>query len=164
MGGKFIDAESDYNGGSNTFENIVVKQIQRCVDYLSKETVGGQVKQRSTAQGYKEDYVEDVRAKTINAIDTLRILMDPFIGEDHKKEVDGIIEDIQKRRTAIGERKTLIAGKGEVKIKDLVLVDPNSTYWKELMEYKYDKHRKLFEILVAVYKKKQSDLSKLSGE
>lgn len=161
----FIDADAPYSGQhENTYEQEVLRQMRRCVDVLSREVTGGMIKSRTTKTGQKEEYIEDVRELIINGVDTFRILMLKWIKDKEDKLLKDINEEIKKYREELGEKVMLVRGKGHVKIKNLGMVSKQSIIWRDLVDYKAEKYRKVFEILIIVYNKNKDEIARFSEE
>lgn len=90
---QFIDAD-EYQPtpqGAISYEQVVLQQIKRCVDEGSKEMRGGYFKQKQSARGTVEIYIEDQRQIYINSINSLYDLLinyfdDGFARSDAKFE------------------------------------------------------------------------------
>jgi hypothetical protein len=159
----FIDADEPYYE-THTFEELIMRQFQVCVNNLSKELTGGVIKSRLTKQGQQEGYVEDVRAAVINSVDTLRRLMRPFTKPDDVKVMEKIDKDIADFQNKLGEIKIPMKGQGMIKIKDLKQLSAEHPIYKELMEYKTERHREIFSILVKIYHKDKQEIAEFSRE
>ena len=126
---QFIDSESAPYGKENTFELLVIKQMAHCVSVLSEDMVGGTMKVRMGKMGQQETYIEDVREKIINSVDTFRMLIFGFIKDKHEDEIKKINEAIDKFKAELGEKTMLIKGKGYVKIKNIDMIPQESSIW-----------------------------------
>lgn len=155
----FLDAEQPYQKNENSYEQEILKQIDHCRKILSKEVTGGYW--NKTQQGMK--YEEDVRKTIIRSVDTLISLMGTFVAGDYGKEVDKKLDEIETFWKAIGEKEIKIAGK-KYKIKDIGRIPDESPYYKLYIEFKADKYREIFAILMRCYQKKKQDIAKLSVE
>jgi hypothetical protein len=160
----FIDADAGFINESNSFEIVIVKQIQKCVEVLSREMTGGQVIHKTGPGGSTEKYVEDVRELVINHVDTLRMLMSTFIEGDNKKALNKTLTDIDDYKKELLQRKTIIPGRGLVKLEDIKNIHVDSPVWKEFIHYKAVKYRDVFEILVNAYNKSKADIRALEEE
>lgn len=157
----FIDAEQGFSGqNKDTYEEIVLRLTQKCVDSLCKEVMGGRFKQ--TKQG--EVYEEDVREVIINSVDTLEGLMAPFIKSPFKEDIEKKHQEIEEYYNKISEQKVRIKGRGEIKVKDLGVVSPGSLILLNFKDFKADKYREIFKILVKCYQKYKTDIASLSIE
>ena len=102
---QFIDPESGSSyGNENNFEQAVVKQMQHCVTVLSEDMVGGTMKVRMGKTGQQETYIEDVREKIINSVDTFRMLILGFIKPDQENEIKALNKEIISFQNQLGER------------------------------------------------------------
>ena len=157
---RFIDADEQesYAHEIVSYESIVVKQIQKCVDILSQEEAGGYFKQSKYGT---EKYVEDVKEQIINSVETLRMLLTPF-AKGNKKEVDDIRTEIKDYKKEMGNRRVNIRGKGEVKISELKMLEKTSPFMKEITDFKCQKYRELFEVLVCIYNKRKMEIAAAS--
>ncbi len=161
---EFIDAEQEFKNEASTYEQIVLKQLQKCVDVLSKEVIGGGMRQRQSKTGANEVYIEDVRAVIINTVSTFKILLSPFIKDpyiDKLKKIDGNIKEYVDK---VGERKVKVAGKGTYRIKDLGVVPADSSAYRELIEFKSESYREMFAILILAYNKYKGMIEQFSSE
>ncbi len=162
---QFIDAES--GGGyskENSYDLIVLKQMQHCVDVLNEDMVGGTMKVRIGKQGQSENYIEDVREKIVNSVDTFRMLLLSFIKDEFKDELNKINKDISDFKDKLGQRTIMVPNRGQVKIKDLGFVPQEHPIWKAFSTFKADKNREIFEVLIKVYTKNKSEISAFSEE
>lgn len=157
---QFIDAEEPYHKDENSYENVIIKQIDSCVKILSKEVKGGGMKK--TKQGY--EYEEDVRELIINSVQTLEYLMGFFINKEFKPQIDEIKKNINKKWEELGEKEIYIKGKGKAKMKNVKNISPNNIIFLEFKEYKAEKYREIFRILMEGYQKKKKDIASLSVE
>jgi len=160
MEDQFIDPESDFVGDKNTYEEIIINQIRKTADSLSKDLTVVIVSNSKKGTSYREDN----RKIAINHIKTLRGLLGPFI--ENKKEEQKILiveKEINNYVNVYGKKKIMVRGRGEVEIANLVH-NVDSLYYNNLMEYKSDMYRKIFDILVSAYKKYKDDIASFSIE
>ena len=97
---QFVDAE-DYRSqpqGAMTYEQIVLKQINKCADEGSKEMVGGYVKEKQTNKGMVEVYVPDQRDIYIQCITMLHDLLLAWFDDDMNKDVKTFEEKLEVAR------------------------------------------------------------------
>lgn len=162
---QFIDADAPY-GKETNFEQEVIRQMRRCNDTLSKEVTGGTMKVRLTKSGQQETYIEDVHELVINCVDTFRILLQHFIKkkQGHQDKIDKIKTDIKDYKDVLGERKMIVPGVGLIKIKEIGVIHRESAVWRELLSYKTDKYRELYEVLIAVYTDNKAEIAQFSEE
>ena len=157
---QFIDAEEeDYGDGTQTYEQIITKQIQRCVDVLSKEVRSGYNK-GSNKTGVV--YVEDTRELIINSVETLRMLMSPFFKDP--TELNKLKEEIENYIKTLEDKKVLQDGGETIRVGDLPVIDKESFIAKQLSEFQMRKYRQMFEVLVNLYHNIKSELAALSYE
>lgn len=162
---QFIDAESGANyGKENSFEQVILKQMQHCVNVLNEDVYGGSMKSRSGKAGQSETYIEDVREKIINSVDTFRMLVLGFIGKAHAEELEKVKKEIQEFKDKIGESTMIVPGRGAVKIKELGSISQSNPAWKALSTYTATKYRMIFEILIKVYTKHKMEIQAFSEE
>ena len=159
----FIDADSGFSNEKDSYESVILRQINECVKVLSREMTGGQVMHKETKTG-TEKYIEDVRELVINHVDTFRILICFYIDGTNKEALDQINEEIADYKKAIGEQKILVPGRGEVKVSEFKGLDVSSPHWKDFINFKAIKYREIFEILISSYNKHKSDIRKLEEE
>lgn len=159
----FIDADAGFSNEQNSYESIILKQIQECVKILSREMTGGQVMHKAGPTGV-EKYVEDVRELVINHIDTLRMLMCFHIEGKNKEQLETILKEITDYKQTIGEHTKIVPGAGVIKIKNIKGLSPSDPHWKDFINFKALKYREIFEILVSCYNKHKSEIRKLEEE
>lgn len=159
----FVDADEGFTAEKDSYEQIILRQINDCVKTLSREMTGGQVITKEGKNG-TEKYIEDVRELVINHIDTLRMLLCTYIKEDNKKQLDAIIEEIKTYKDKIGGQKIVVPGKGEVKLKDVKGLSADNPYWREFIHFKALKYRDIFEVLVNCYNNQRAYLKSLEEE
>lgn len=160
----FIDADAGFGNESNTYETLILKQMNECIKVLSREMTGGQVMYKETKAGGTEKYIEDVRELVINHIETLRMLMTTYIKGDNKKQIEIIKKEIDNYKESIGEMEIVIPGKGPVKIKNIKGLHVDNPIWKEFINFKAQKYREMFEILVASYNEQKAYIRSLEEE
>lgn len=147
---QFIDAESDVSGGEGTtsYETIVLRQISHCVNVLSKEEVGGYVE--TTAKGTQR-YVADIREEIINSVDTLRMLIKPFILSGKEDEnVKKLINDAEDYKLKLKEKYPKIFNTPAVR--------------SEYVRYKSLLYREMFSVLLIIFNRERAEIAKMSYE
>lgn len=159
----FIDADAGFANEKNSYDLIIVQQIQACVKILSREMTGGQIIHKSSDTG-TEKYIEDVRELVINHVDALRMLLSGNIQKENLKALNSIMKDIESYKKELGERKIIIAGQGIKKFKDYKSLNVDSPIWKEFIHYKALKYRELFEVLVNAYNDERAYIKSLEEE
>src|SRR3972149_9946279 len=92
---EFIDADAGFTNEKNSYEELIIRQMNECVKVLSREMTGGQVIYKQGVSG-NEKYIEDVRELVINHIDALKMLMTTYVKKENKKQLDTILEEIKK--------------------------------------------------------------------
>src|SRR3970040_1105057 len=102
----FIEADSGFGNEKNSYETIILNQIQKCVNVLSREMTGGQIAHKESSTG-TEKYFKDVRELVINHIDTLKMVMSTYVKGDNKKQLNLIMREIEDYKTEVGEIKRL---------------------------------------------------------
>jgi hypothetical protein len=160
----FIDAEQPFGKDENKYDEIVINQIRRCVDNLSKEIKGGVMVVTTNRNGEKHEYVEDVREVTVNSIWTLKVLMAPFLKDPFNKDIQKIEEEIVSYSKDMAKRKQMIRGRGEVTLQELYFIEPNHPEWRKFMDFKLYKYKAMFKILVEAYNKYKRDIMAMSEE
>lgn len=159
QGEQFIDEDSGYSNQKNSYEEIVLRQIRETAVLLSKDLIGSRTKQ----DGRMFTRTDDLRKAAYSSVDTLRMLLIPFIKDDATKDkIENIKEQIKDYLEKIGNKEILLRGK-KIKIKDTIL-DSNDVNYNLLWEFKLDKARELFEILVSGYQKNKSYLASFETE
>jgi hypothetical protein len=159
----FIDADAGFSNEKNSYETIILNQINACVKVLSREMTGGQVVHKAGPTGV-EKYIEDVRELVINHIDALRMLMCVYIKADNKKSLDNILKEIDDYKKDMGDKKVLIPGQGDVQIKNIKGMNVDNPIWKEFIHFKALKYREIFEVLVSAYNDKKAEIRALEEE
>lgn len=157
---QFIDADEDYGVGEETagFEKIVINQIQECAKVLSMEARGGYLKQTKNEQVY----VEDTRELGINSVDTLRMLLGPFMEKKDEEKITLLYEELKTMLEQFGEKSVVVAGQGVLKIKDMRMLHVEHPILKEIIEGKYRIYRKIFGVLVKIYYERKQEIAALS--
>ena len=159
----FIDADSGFGNEKNSYETIILNQIQKCVNVLSREMTGGQIVHKESSTG-TEKYIEDVRELVINHIDTLKMVMSTYVKGDNKKQLNLIMREIEDYKTEVGEIKRLVPGKGYVEMKNFRGMDVSDPVWKQFVNFKALKYRDIFEILVCAYNEEKAYIRSLEEE
>ena len=161
----FIDADEQWGNDVNNYEVIILHQIKECVKVLSREMTGGQVVHKAGATG-TEKYIEDVNELVINHVDTLRMLLYSYIEKqsDNKEKLENLMQDIETKKTEIGNRNILVKGLGKIKVGNMKGIDVDTSHWKEFVHYKAHKYREVFGILVNSYNNYQEILKKAESE
>jgi hypothetical protein len=160
----FIDADAGFSSEKNSFENLILRQILECTKVLSREMTGGQVIHKTDKTGASEKYIEDVRELVINHVDTLKMLMSSYVENKNLDRLGVIIKEIEDYRNKMLETRTIIPGKGEVKFKDIKGIHVEHPLWKEFINFKAQKYREVFEILVGTYNDRRAYLRSLEEE
>lgn len=160
---RFIDADEQeiYKNETISYETIIIKQIQRCVDILSQEEFGGYYK--PTVRGEGTTYVEDIKEQIINSVETLRMLLNSF-SKEKSEELKEKFDEIKDYQEKLGEETIFVRGDGNVKIKDVGALDKNHPIMKQFIDFKCQKYREMFEILVNIYNRKKLDIAAASIE
>lgn len=159
----FIDADSGFGNEKDSYEAIILKQINKCADVLSREMTGGQVMHKETKTG-TEKYMEDVRELVINHVDTLRMLMTTYIKEDDREKMKKVFDMIDEHKKKLGENKVIIPGKGIVNVSDFSGLSVDSSHWKDYINYKALRYRDIFEILICTYNQSKAYIRSLEEE
>lgn len=153
---QFIDAEQsqDYYNQKNSYDDILLRQIQRCVEALSKEERGGYFNNDTKV------YVEDTREVIINSVETMRMLLTPYIKSNDA--VDKIKKSISEYYEQLGN--TIIIQNGQrIKLKDARL-SPTHELFQRYKDFKVECYREMFEHLMVAYQKKKGEIQALSYE
>lgn len=77
---QFFDAESDSGNDSTTYDRLLIMQMKKCVDVLSMDRKSCMIRIK-TKDMVEETQVKDIDELIINHVETLRVLMIPFITE-----------------------------------------------------------------------------------
>jgi|SRR6056297_1739772 len=155
----FIDEDSGYSNEKNSYEEIVLRQIRETAVLLSKELIGSRVREENKV------FVRtsDLRVQAYNSVDTLRMLLVPFIKDENtKKKISEIKDEIKEYIEVQGEKEREIKGR-RYKVKNLVQ-DSSSVEYNLLWEFKLEKARELYEILVSSYQKNKAYLASFETE
>lgn len=159
----FIDADAGFTNEKNSYENLILLQIQSCVKVLSREMTGGQIIHKTSNTG-TEKYIEDVRELVINHVDALRMLMTTYVKGKNQEQLKIILKEIETYKDTIGENEIIIPGKGKVKIKSIKGMAPDNPIWKDFINFKALKYREIFEILVSAYNDQKAYIRSLEEE
>jgi len=160
---EFIDADAGFTNEKNSYEELILRQMNECVKVLSREMTGGQVIYKQGVSG-NEKYIEDVRELVINHIDALKMLMTTYVKKENKKQLDTILEEIKKKKEEILGSKIIIRGRGQIKLGDLKGVHVDNPMWKEFIHFKALRYREIFEILVSAYNDQKAYIRSLEEE
>jgi hypothetical protein len=160
----FIDADEGWSNEKDSYEVIILRQISKCVEVLSREMTGGQVMHKTTKTGATEKYIEDVRELVVNHVDTLRMLLCTYIQAGNKKQIDAINKEINEKKEAVGNSRRIIQGRGEVLLKNIKGLSATDPVWVEFINFKALKYRELFEILVNCYNEQKAAIRSLEEE
>ena len=159
----FIDAEDGFSSEKDSYENIILRQINECVKVLSREMTGGQVIHKETKTG-TEKYLEDVRELVVNHVDTLRMLLCVYVKGDNKKQLELVKVEIEDYKKQIGENIIVVPGRGEVKVANFKGMSAENPYMKDFTNFKAMKYREIFEILVMSYNEQKAHIRSLEEE
>ncbi len=155
----FIDAETPFIKEANTFEEILTRQIRLTADILSKELNEGIFWNSETNKTYQEDK----RVLAINHVRTTWSLMKPFIKDPFKEDLKKIQKEIEEYRKKLGDEKILVKNVGLIEAKKIFHSKQSIPYGK-LMEYKVEKYREIFEVLIMAYHKNKQEIRSFSSE
>ncbi len=161
---RFIDTESQAMPETSSYDQVVLKQMQKCLDVLNKEKRGGTIKTLIGKHGKQEQYIEDVREAQINSVNNFRILLSPFTKDPFKEKIIKIRKEITDYIKKLEEQEVLVYGKGKIKIKDMDFIPPNHPKWKIFVEFKSNKYSQMFEVLINCYYKNKTDIERFSHE
>ncbi|MFW5889078.1 MAG: hypothetical protein ACOCUD_01725 [Bacillota bacterium] len=153
----FIDAENsgEYQQDKYDYNNIVLKQIQRCVDNLSKERLPGMETQKG--------YMNDVREEIINSISVLNDLMVPF-AKGKQDNIKKFLGEMESKIKKLGENK-IKTSKGTIQLKDCKISLPTThPLMMERKEIECDSWKKVFAILVQAYHSNKSKIKAMEEE
>lgn len=163
----FIDAEGGFGNDKDSYEVIILKQISKCAEVLSKDMTPGQIVYKESKTG-TEKYTEDINEIVINHVDTLKMLLSPYLTgteqKDNREQIKKIIDEIDKKKKEIGEREIIIPGRGKTKLSELSGLSVDSVYWRTFVDYKAKKYREIFEILVNCYNNQKAVIRQLEQE
>jgi len=149
----------DWHKDKITYEDIILKQINRCISNLSKDRIGGFTTQTGA-------YINDVFEEVINSIKSLEYLMIPFIkNKDFKKEIEDVKKEIENYAIALGEEQIQLKNKPRCKVKDAGgLLPPNHPIILRRKSFEAEKYEQIFSILMRIYQKRTSDFKAASYE
>ena len=160
---EFIDADAGFTNEKNSYEELIIRQMNECVKVLSREMTGGQVIYKQGVSG-NEKYIEDVRELVINHIDALKMLMTTYVKGENKRQLITILKEIEDKKKGILGANIIIRGRGQVKLGDLKGVHVDNPMWKEFIHFKALRYREIFEILVSAYNDQKSYIRSLEEE
>lgn len=158
---QFIDVESgNYGGGKDSYETIVIEQIGKCVRVLSKEEMEGMYRRKDDGTSA---YTEDIREVIINSVETLRMLLFPFISTKKEYEdVENIINNIKDEAKRIENSNIKINGKS-LKVSE-AQIPHNHPILLRYKDFKATKYREMFGFLMIAWRKARLDLEAMSIE
>lgn len=170
----FIDAEG-YMGSkdpSMTYEQIVLKQIQRCVDEGNKEMVGGHISEKQTSRGLVPVYVPDQRQVYIQCVNSFYDLMLPHMDDVFEDKMDGVELLIKRRRAdKIESLKKNMAieknPKGRAYFKEMIdsgFIDRDTIEARQLADEMVEAYREVFQELILLYNRKRFLLAEAINE
>jgi len=155
---QFIDADVPFTKESNTFQEILNRQIRNTADILSKDlSVGFYLGED------KKMYLEDRKELAINHVRTTMSLMAPFIKSNFYDEIKVLKEEFLELKKQLGEKKIMVKGKGMLNSSE-VFHDSKSVPYMKLMEQKVETYRQIFEILIMAYHKNKQEIRSFSQE
>jgi len=160
---KFIDPETDFSPEKeDNFEQIVIAQMRKCADLLSKD-VFGIIQQKDIKGKIISVSTRDLRDEVNNSINTFQALLDDFIKEDHRKKIKEIEKNMNDKIKELQEKFVVIPGVGYKKVKDAQLFreDP---IMAERLNLVLEGNRQLFGILIKVYNKSKKDIAKFTTQ
>ncbi|MHA1481993.1 MAG: hypothetical protein ACTSQA_00970 [Candidatus Heimdallarchaeaceae archaeon] len=159
---QFIDDDSNFRGEKDSYEGILLKQMQKCVEILTKDRQSC-LSSRRTNRGTETSENIDLDELIINAVDTFKMLMFPFTKGSYQEDIKEILKGLKEEIDNIGDKETMIPGVGKVKIKDAIL--PEGSIFMEMIKRERSKaYRRIFGILVEAYHKNKGDIAKFSSE
>ena len=153
------DPESVEYGKKESFEQVVLRQMQRCVDNLSKEVTAGHFKEKKTKTGTVQEWQEDVRHLIINSVQTLLDLMLHYLEGDYEEHIEAVIQEVENFRKELNDRVITMRGRGQVKVGSLKVIPKETIIYQEFLEYKVEKFREIFAILTLVYNKFKAQMA-----
>lgn len=158
---RFIDVENNPEryGQQESYETIVTKQIGECVKTLSRPLF---ISTATTSKNSGSVSLGDQREAVINSVDTLRMLMSPFLTS--KDESIKIVNETESFINKFGERKIRDKNGVLTQIKDSKEFNQDALVWGELFTYKVKQARKLFEALIKAYHINKTRLAEFSQE
>lgn len=156
--GRILDPETQRYGDKESFEQVVLRQMQRCVDNLSKEVTVGHFKQKQTKQGVVQVWQEDVRHMIINSVQTLMDLMLHYIKGDYEEHIESVLSEIVAYKKELDSRFITIRGKGKVRVGSLPMIPKDTMIYNDFLEFKVEKYREIFSALTLVYNKHKSQM------
>lgn len=158
---QFVDADEYHPTppGAVTYEQIVLKQIDRCITEGSKEMSGGYWKDVETSKGAKQIYVPDQKQIYLQSIDSLYDVLlahfDPMMVQADD-EFHDLIKNIKDDK--ITKLKAQLVMTQDLRDRnDLQMqihtgyLDPNSYYAKVTMDEKLQVYRGLFQQLLLLF-------------
>lgn len=139
------NAEEIWSGKKGmTFDDILIKQINKCVEILSKEELEGYKSEKNGLQ------VEDVKEVIINSVETLRMLMSTNPVYQKSQQVKEILKQVDDEYKRVVSQDVKI-GERIIKVQDLT-VEQTRYLFKKYKSFKAEKYRELFEVLINIYK------------
>jgi hypothetical protein len=159
----FIDADAGFSNEKDNYEGLILKQMARCTEVLSREMTSGAIVHKAGPTG-TEKYIEDVNELVINHVDTLKMLMSIYINGGNKDQLLTVLKEIEEYKKEFEERIIIIPGRGKTKLGDAKGIHVNNLHWKEFINLKARRYREIFEILVNCYNQNKAEIRKLEEE
>lgn len=159
----FIDADSGFGNDRNSYDTLILNQMNACIKVLSREMTGGQIVYKESTGG-TEKYIEDVRELVINHVDALKMLLVFYIEGTNKDNLNVLIKAIEDYKTEIGKQEIFLPGKGKVKLSNIKGLPVSNPYWRDFINFKALKYRDVFEVLVQAYNKHKNDIKSMEEE
>jgi len=146
-----IDKEKEIAGlKTESYEQIVLKQIREAAVALSKPRTGGQIIKKMVKGREEFVQVPDMRETVIRTVNTLRSLLMPFIKTKLEKEFKEINDEKEKIKKDLDE-KLIKVNNVKGKTKEFNFIPPNHPIIKMRIERECDNAEKLFAILVKAF-------------
>ena len=153
-----IDIEKERKGlETESYEQIVLKQLRESAVALSKPRTGGQVIHRVINGKMTTTNIPDTRETAIRTVKTLHSLLKPFIKNKFEDEFTKLNGDKKKMQEELDE-EIIKVGNKQGKAKQFTFIPPNHFLIKKRLEKECDITEELFAILVKAFHQSRTEI------
>jgi hypothetical protein len=161
---QFFDAESDSGSDSTSYDRILILQMRKCVEVLSmdRKSCMTRIKMKGMIE---ETQIKDIDELIINHVDTLRVLMNPFLTEV-KDDVPKIL-NIQREIESLDDNlmnKVIIMPTGHRQLLQDMPMPEGHPLIAVAKQKKSKLYRKMFEYLIKSYHDNEEKIKSYSYE
>lgn len=145
-----LDGEAQSFNQVNDYDAIILAQVKRCIDLLSKERRGYYSQAR-----IESAIIPDIKEEIINSINAFYLLMMPYLKDKAKKEIQRIKAEDEQQFNVLLEQ-TIRTPKGVMKIKDAGIMPLNNPQVWDFKQSQVNRYEKIFEMLLGCYEEEQA--------